>query len=137
MLRLVLRSALNFLYWLSSHYLCSPVLVCSDNDDMRMWLYWYPALDAVLKTQIGDILKQSRRQIMEPTISVLVIKQVWVRISGIKIRPTLSVVVNIIFTMLNIGWIFGPDTLLLRVYELDLLLWIKPLPLTADSLSFH
>ena len=137
MSRLVLCSDQNILHWLSSHYLRSPISVCSVNDDMRMWLRWYPTLDAVLKTKICDILEQSRRQIMEPTISVFVITQVWVHIFGIKIYPTLSVVVIITFMMLNIGWIFGPDTLLLQVHELDLLLWIKLSPLTTDLLSFH
>ena len=55
--RLVLCLDQNILYWLYSHYLCSPVSICLDNDDMRMWLRWYSTLDAILKTQICNILE--------------------------------------------------------------------------------
>ena len=70
---------------------------------------------------------------MEPTIGVLVVKQVWINIAGIKIHPTPSVVVNIILTVSNIGHPF-----FLQVHGLDLPVWINKLsPLTTNLLSLH
>ena len=50
---------------------------------------------------------------MDSTLSDLVETQVWISVTSIEIYTTLGVLIDVIFTVLNIGWGFGLDTLLL------------------------
>ena len=81
-------------------------LVYSDDGDVRMWLLWHPTIDAIHKPHVGNILEQSRRRIVEPTIGFLIVTHVRIRISGVKIHITLSLVVNITLIVSNIDQSF-------------------------------
>ena len=54
-----------------------------------------------------------------PMLCFFVKMQIWVSVLSIKIYPTLSVIVDNIFTVLNKAWGSKINTLSLGVYELD------------------